>query len=147
MSAQAPHAVADVHVADSLDSVLVKPRDRAIGGTVFTELRHRLGPAVPIRRSSAGIRIPARYAWLLLDARIVSLKWTTEAERFVANRRRAAQSHGDHFTLIQRLKAAGADFARQLIADSSGLDVLDRHQFVNVAAMTHPRCFGLCVFD
>src|SRR5688572_9310104 len=144
MSAQHSDAVADVHVADSLDSVLVKPRDRDIGGTVFTELRRRVGAAVPIRRSSAGIRVPSRYVSLLIDERIVSLKWTSEAERFVENRRRAAAFHDEQFGLIQKLKALGPDFAMQLIADSSGLDVLDRHQFVNVAAMTHPGCFGLC---
>jgi len=33
------------------------------------------------------------------------------------------------------------------IADSEGLDVLDRHQVLNVAAMTMADGFGLCVFD
>ena len=51
-----------------------------------------------------------------------------------------------HHTLAE-LKSEGVTLAQAMIADSHGLDLLDQHQIVNVAAMTLQKSFGLCLFD
>ncbi|MGP1394592.1 MAG: DEAD/DEAH box helicase [Inquilinaceae bacterium] len=63
------------------------------------------------------------------------------------NRERVAAMHSEVYSALQRIKTGGVSLARQLIADSDGLGVLDGHQVVNVAAMTIASSPGLCVFD
>ncbi|MDE0626331.1 MAG: DEAD/DEAH box helicase [Bryobacterales bacterium] len=75
------------------------------------------------------------------------MRWTPEARRFVQNRQHVASVHSRVFEGLRRIRSGGPSLAKQLIADSDGLRVLDGHQVVNVAAMTLPDSPGLCVFD
>ena len=75
------------------------------------------------------------------------MSWTPEARRFVENRRHVASVHSRVFEALVRIRREGVGLAERMIADSDSLGVLDRHQVVNVAAMTLPHSPGLCVFD
>jgi SNF2 family DNA or RNA helicase len=138
--------VADVKVSEQLDAVFVTPRERGRGGDIYAELRKNVGSGVP-RRTAEGIRIPAERVAALRDTPALDLRWTAEAERFVQNRELLARHIDAQFKAVDEIKHKGVSHARGLIADSAGLDVLDPHQVVNVAAMTVPNGCGLCVFD
>ena len=77
----------------------------------------------------------------------VQLNWTPDARQFVENRRRVEAVHSEVFAALEHLRHEGASLAERMVADSVSLGVLDRHQVVNVAAMTLPGSPGLCLFD
>ena len=101
-----------------------------------------------VTRSAEGIRVPASMA-ASLDAlgADVGLTWTSDARRFVENREHVASVHAEVFEALARIRREGDGLAEKMITDSDGLDVLDRHQVANVAAMTLPDSPGLCLFD
>lgn len=139
---------ASVKVTASLDAVFLMP-ETGQESVLLRAVKDRLGGSGDlVIRSAEGVRIPAasagRLDYLLSE---VETSWTPDARRFVENRERVAASHPDVFAALQRIKREGHGLAEQMIADSVGLNVLDRHQVVNVAAMTLPDSPGLCVFD
>lgn len=101
-----------------------------------------------LRRTADGIEVPTNLVCRLfeLDPRI-EVVWTVETRRFVENRRRLRSVHSRVFESLQRIRREGAPYAKSMIVDSAGLEVLDQHQLVNVAAMTLPESPGLCLFD
>jgi len=63
------------------------------------------------------------------------------------NRRRAHAVHAHQLSEVGHLKVDGVSRARELLTGGANLAALDDHQWVNVAAMTLPDGFGLCLFD
>jgi SNF2 family DNA or RNA helicase len=146
MSVKPGLRIADVRVSEQLDAVFVTPRRMDSGSEVFADLRKVLGPGV-LRRSAEGIRVPGDSVRSLRDSHALELRWTAEAERFRDNREFVARQVETQLRVVGQIKERGADYARAMLAECSGMDVLDPHQVVNVAAMTVPKGFGLCVFD
>jgi SNF2 family DNA or RNA helicase len=138
--------VADVRVSEQLDAVFVTPRGPSSGSEVYAELRRSLGPGF-LRRSAEGIRVPAENVTALEGTPDLDLRWSAEARRFQENRQFVATQVEAQLETVKEIKEKGVVHARALIADLSACEVLDPHQVVNVAAMTAPGGFGLCVFD
>lgn len=139
---------AKVKVAESLDALYLTP-ERGKEAAVLRAVKLGLGRlGGSVTRSAEGVRIPAALVGHLdgLSPQ-VEASWTPEARRFVDNRKWVEASHPGVFAELQRLKSQGHVLAERTIADSDGLGILDRHQVVNVAAMTLPQSPGLCVFD
>jgi SNF2 family DNA or RNA helicase len=63
------------------------------------------------------------------------------------NRAWIKRVHPNAIARVREILAGGEASARAALQDISGLEVLDPHQIVNVAAMTVADGFGLCVFD
>ena len=139
---------AEVRVTENLEALFLVP-ERGKGQTLLRAVRHELGElGVSIARTAEGVRVPAELVGHLYEfGSHVDLAWTGESRRFVENRRYVASGHARVFAALQRIRNEGAALAERMIADSDGLRVLDRHQVVNVAAMTLPDSPGLCVFD
>ena len=139
---------ADVRTADTLDALFLVAR-RGEASALLRAVRVGLGAGgVGIRRSAEGVRVPAtlvgRLDELVAD---IEMCWSSEARRFLENRRHVASVHAEVFAALLRIRCEGAGLATRMIPDSAGHGVLDSHQVVNVAAMTLPDCPGLCVFD
>ncbi len=139
--------IVEVRVADAMDSVFLTPRVPEMGGTVVSILRDHMGRHVSVRRTADGVRVPAEHVRLLPTDSTIDYRWTDTAEQFVKNRLRAGAVHSTQYEDLCEIKSRGTEFATSLISDSAGLDVLDDHQLVNVAAMTSSPGLGLCVFD
>lgn len=139
--------IADVRLAERLDGVELLARN---GDThaLCRELR-RILPGQRVRRSSVGAWIEAANAEVLttIEDDALDLRWADEARRFADNRQRARGAHDQLRTEVLGIVEGGRDAARAALADARGLDPLDDHQLVNVAAMTLPGGCGLCIFD
>lgn len=139
--------IADVRISELLDRLVFTPRQTADYHALSSLLRNAL-PGVRVHRSADGTWIAAQDVSALLDAELaVDLRWSAEAKRFVENRIRVRQVHQQLYEEIDKIRAGGRDMAKTYLTDIDGLDVLDDHQWVNVAAMTLPEGYGLCVFD
>src|SRR5207302_11355514 len=68
----------------------------------------------------------------------IELRWGPEAQRFAQNRRRAKQVHPRLREQVSLIRQGGRTLAEDYLAGADGLEVLDDHQWVNVAAMTLP---------
>ena len=139
--------VADVRLAERLDGVEVLARNGDTH-TLCRELR-RILPGHRVRRSSVGAWIEATNAEVLttIEDEALDLRWADEARRFADNRQRARGVHDKLRTEAQRIVEGGRDAALVALEDVRGLEPLDDHQLVNVAAMTLPGGSGLCIFD
>ena len=139
--------IADVRLGDALDALYIVPRVPQEALDLLTSLKCYVAPGTKMRRSADGIRVP------IIDEFIrpipgIELKWSPDALRAVENRKRASEHYPMILKTLGELKSAdGLALARQMISDSSGLSPLDSHQIVNVAGMTLPDGFGLCIFD
>ena len=142
------HAIrVEVRSTETLDALFLVP-EPGQGGALLRTVRTCFGPeGSRLRRSAEGVRVPAALAGRVDKCPGVQMTWTPEARRFVENRRRVASIHSDVFEALSRIRSEGYGLAERMIADGDGLGVLDRHQVVNVAAMTLPGSPGLCVFD
>ena len=137
-----------VRPTETLDALFLVP-EHGEGTTLLRAVRAGLGPqGARVTRSAEGVRVPAPIAGRL-DELVsgVEMTWTPEARRFVENRRHVASVYPEVFAALLRIRHEGASLAEGMISDSDSLGVLDRHQVVNVAAMTLPYSPGLCVFD
>ena len=141
---------ADVRASDRVDRVTAVPRSRADRVHLKGLLEAAFGGAVALRLSPEGVAVPPSAAPRLLEIETeeLDLTWSSEARTFAENRRWAQAVHGDLVRQVHELRQGGASNARQILADT-GVDLrtLDDHQLVNVAAMTLPGSYGLCVFD
>lgn len=141
------YVTADVRLSETLDALYVVPQDPADALTILRRLSASM-PTAGLRRGAGGIRVGRENAtYLKIGTPGLNLVWASEARQFVANRERVAAAYPAVRASIEGIKAGGPDAARLFIKDSDGLNVLDRHQVTNVAAMTVPEGFGLCVFD
>jgi len=139
--------VADVRLHDIMDRLAVVPRNHQDINALSRVLREKV-QGISIKRSSDGLSVIASESPLLLSGCDgVDLRWISEALQFAQNRKRAQEVFPAIRAKVEEVKQNGRSFAEALLADIKGLDVLDDHQLVNVAAMTLPNSFGLCVFD
>ncbi len=138
---------ADVRTSELLDRVVITPRHPRDQYALSGILKNAL-PSVNIHNSADGIWLASHDADVLHDIQIgIDLLWSTEARLFVHNRLRMKRVHSKLFNEVDKLRAGGRDIAETYLTNSKGLDVLDNHQWVNVAAMTLPEGYGLCIFD
>ena len=138
-----------VRSSDTSDALFLTPQDGHYL-PLLQLLRECCNPrGSGFTRTAEGIRVSPEIAEGLyeLESRI-KIKWTPDARRFVENRRHINAVHNKVFESLLQIKREGVSLAKQLISDCrDGLEVLDQHQIVNVAAMTLPGSPGLCVFD
>ncbi len=138
----------DVRVAEDLDALLLRCHDGPDEVDSLRILRSALPDDVEVRRSVTGLRVGGWHAPSLLSLRAgVIVRWTEAAHRYAMNRKVARAAYPRLRASLKTLREGGVEAARRTVADSSGLDVLDAHQLVNVAAMTLPDGFGVCLFD
>lgn len=137
----------EVRGSDRSDGLLVSPLDADDGNQLVLALRALL-PGASITRRPGGAWVPASHADKLVAAgTALGLQWDDAARTFAANRALAKRFHLPLRKRIQDLVKGGRAAAEELLADVPGLEPLDDHQWVNVAAMTLADGFGLCVFD
>ena len=141
-------ATFDAQVTEGLDALLLRPRDCRSDLPALRALRAALPAEAKVRRSAAGFRVdPVHVASLLAPSSSVEVVWTEAARRYVTNRATARRAYPALREALRGLGVGGAVSARRAVSDSDGLDVLDDHQVINVAAMTLPDGFGVCLFD
>jgi len=84
---------------------------------------------------------------LLAASESLDLRWNVEARRFAENRARIKRIHHKLRREVLHILDGGLTAAQPHLTNIRDIEVLDPHQRVNVAAMTIPESFGLCVFD
>ncbi len=136
---------AEVRLGEGADCVVLSSGGRSSDGLVIQALAAEGMTA--LRRSAAGVVVGVQDLPLLLAASSVRLRWADEAKRWSENRVRVAERYDTVLTDIRSVIDGGPSLAKTRLTDVPGLDVLDDHQWVNVAAMTGRDAFGLCVFD
>jgi SNF2 family DNA or RNA helicase len=138
---------ADVRVSELLERLVITPRQVTDYHTLSGLLRNAFS-GVRVHRSADGLWIAAEDVSVLLDAEVAAdLRWSAEAKLFAENRLRVRQRHQQLYEEVSTIRSGGQAVAKTYLTDIDGLDVLDDHQWVNVAAMTLPEGYGLCVFD
>lgn len=136
---------AEVRLGEDADRVVLSTGGRSSDAVLISALVAQ--GITELRRSPAGVVVPVQQLPRLLAASSVPLTWTDEAWRWAENRVFAAERYEAVLAYVRSVVDGGAAFARAELSDVPGLEVLDDHQWVNVAAMTGPGGFGLCVFD
>jgi len=141
-------AIADVRASELLDRLVLTPRNVSDRYALSRAIKAAL-PTLPCRQTADGISIPAGECHHLLVADLVGtdLCWCPEARQFAENRKRVREVHDRVWRELRRILRSGRPVAAECLRDIEGLDVLDDHQWVNVAAMTVPGGYGLCLFD
>jgi SNF2 family DNA or RNA helicase len=107
-----------------------------------------------LREQHPGLRLRARPGTLEVDFADATalpdppaLRWTEDARRAVANRRRVRAVADDVHERARAVRATEPARLRRELGDRPLAAVLDDHQVVNVALMTLPDGWGSCVFD
>ena len=138
----------DALVTESLDTLILRCHPGFDEIAAINILRDVLSEDAIVRRSAEGIKINSGYIGLLQHADpALDIRWTIAAHRYVSNRKRVHQAYPAVQSALKKLKAGGPKLAREMVSDSEGLNILDDHQIVNIAAMTLPGSFGICLFD
>jgi SNF2 family DNA or RNA helicase len=137
---------ASVRPSEAGDRLVVEAEDRTREGELRTRLTAALG--TPPARRADGLSVPSSLTPHLLDGvgAGITLQLTDEAKRFAANRAMAAERHPGLRQALADLQDGDQNLARGTI-DDSWLERLDGHQVRNVVMLTHPDCYGLCLFD
>lgn len=139
--------VADVRVSDAVDRLVAVPRRPEDAHRLARVLRGAV-QGVQVKRTADGLWVPCERADALLGVSgEADLRWSAEARTVALNRQRVRHVHSRVFDLVKEIRAGGRELAASYLRDVAGLDVLDGHQWVNVAAMTVAESPGLCVFD
>lgn len=144
-----PQAViADVRTEDTLERIICTPRSFGELHVLTGLLRESLHP-IRVQSSPEGpwLRAFDSDALLVVENSKVDLRWSAEARVFAENRAKVKATHPALAETVRMLRELGPQHARKTLTGGNGLDVLDDHQCVNVAAMTAPGSFGLCLFD
>ena len=140
--------VVDVKVSEKLDALCFVPREPKQTPELARRVRRLFPDGKAPRRTAEGVRSSAMRAATIVDKPPnLDLRLSDDAKMFLENRKRAKQVYPSILSEVTKIKKEGAGYALKLIEDSQGLNVLDSHQIVNVAAMTIPGGYGLCVFD
>lgn len=139
--------VAEVRISDDLTRLVITPRVPNEFNLVGRILKQTLGD-IRLYRSASGITIPSEEADRVRDiGDNIDLRWREDASIYVENRIRAKGVRDDLLKEVKTIRENDPGLARKYLTDIRGLDILDEHQVVNVAAMTLPHSYGLCVFD
>ncbi len=149
LNSHSPHRiVVDVRTSEMLDSILITPRDKNDRLELLRTIQQQY-PEIITRNYTIGMAIPSNQSSLLesLD-NFFDVHWSQDARLFVANRRDAKNIYPKLRDCVSKLIAGDVKVAKMALATHSDrLSRLDNHQWVNVAAMTLPDSFGMCVFD
>lgn len=138
----------DLRAADNLTGLFLVPRDVKDAPEVVRCLGRIFAAASPPRRAAGGIPLSEGQTRVILGgANGLNVRPDIDALRFLENRTRARGAFAGQLEQLGKIKRRGPGYAQSLVADSAGLGTLDPHQVINVAAMTMPDGFGLCVFD
>lgn len=139
---------ASVRLSPLVDRVYVTPREQSDQRAVARALAVHLSRK-SVRSTAAGIAIGPQDAPMLLDLDDpgLELRWQPEARAFATNRARVGAVREKVLADVRAIIKGGRAEAERRLVGHRGLEVLDDHQWVNVAAMTVPDGFGLCVFD
>jgi len=148
IAGERPAIVADVRTSEMMDVLVVTPRRRDHLHAAARELRTLL-PGANVRLGDAGLCLGMGDADLLLRCGpgSLDLRWADEARQVADNRAWMRRVHSDAVGRSKHILGGGEATARDALRDISGLETLDPHQIVNVAAMTVEDGFGLCIFD
>lgn len=137
----------EVMASELLDHLIIVPR-RGVDPHELVSAVRELVPGMRLRRVAGGIAVPGEQAEALLGVSgSVDLHWRAEARRFAENRKWAKKLLPHLRGQVDRLRLKGREAADPLVSGLDGIEVLDDHQVVNVAAMTLPDSYGLCLFD
>lgn len=143
---QKSQLVADVHVSKDLDNIVIFPRKKAERLLIRTALR-KAYPNITFSMFNGGLTLSPLEAILVFNnVCSINLQWSIEAKQFVDNQSETRRAYVDVKTTINKIKEEGDLLAKEMLKDND-ISTLDNHQIVNVAAMTVPNGFGLCVFD
>jgi SNF2 family DNA or RNA helicase len=141
------NVVVDVKVSYGLDQLVFVPRDRSFDRILKRKLS-RLLPNKFIKQKPEGIVIGSEHIGQFdLTLEGIDLKWGELPKLFYENRVNVFNGIGTVKKQIEEIKSGGKRIASELLTDIKGLEVLDDHQWVNVACMTLPDSPGVCVFD
>src|SRR5262249_16722276 len=139
--------VARVQATDTADGLVICAGRLADLYAVRAAVR-AAAPVASTRSCPEGLWVAGVDADMLLGPTPgIELRWGPEAQRFAENRRRCKQVHPRLWEEVNLIRHGGRKLAEDYLGEVDGLDVLDDHQWVNVAAMTLPDGLGLCVFD
>lgn len=147
MKALHNETIADVVPSEALDRIVFRPRRRD-DARALSEIIAKCIPDGKVSRSADGIAVPAELCHQLFSINVTAdLRWTSEAEVFVKNRHLIRTRHPQLQQEIRKITSGSRELSECYLQDVDGLRVLDDHQWKNVAAMTLPGGYGLCVFD
>jgi len=138
--------IATAHSSPETNSLILTPTGEPAVLRAFVDERL---PGAAHRRQGRSVVVDALDAAVLVgdDDGLAQLRLDDGAERLLRNRDRALAVHARTREAVEAVKAGGAPVAHALLQGHVGLDVLDDHQWVNVAALTLENSFGLCLFD
>jgi len=138
---------ADVRTTESCDGLVVTPRGHSALVALAAVVRN-IVPGARLKGNLGAVWVPASDSDRLLDAcSTTDFRWTEDAMHFAKNRQRAKLVVEEVRRQVRQIVSGGLPAAQSRLQDCKGLDELDDHQWVNVAAMTVPQSPGLCVFD
>lgn len=136
--------VLDVRVTDDLAGLAVQPRHRDDVLPVLAALRERCSA----RRGRGVVIVPGHEAARLSDGLPpFELRWSEEALQYAANRRDLEGRLGRLRFVLEELTGQSRATLEGCVPHIEDIARLDDHQVRNVAIMTRPECFGLCLFD
>lgn len=139
--------LADARLAETVDRLVLTPQ----GGGRQWPLKARLEellPGLDVRASAEGVAVPLSECVRLLDVEDeVHISWSSEARRAVENRELVARCHPRLREVVATLTGTPREQAVKALTGLADPEVLDDHQVRNVAALTHPDCYGMCLFD
>lgn len=134
--------IAEVRSTKRGDGLVVTPKKMADKFRVRAAVKSHASDA---RNCAEGVWVGGLQSCNLVE--MDDLAWAPDARRFVENRLHASQVHRELVHRVHEIRGGGLEIAKRYLAKVKGLEPLDDHQLVNVAAMTLPESYGLCVFD
>lgn len=136
----------DVKISEHHDRVIFRPNPSEI--TAVRALLSKFNSDIRINRSAEGLWVNAgEVSKIDFEKTPLTFRWTDLSTRFVQNRKEAMKNISTVLSKIKKIKEGGVNEARRHLTSRSTLKVLDDHQVVDVACMTIPESFGLCLFD
>ncbi len=136
-----------VRTSETLDRIVFTPRKKDQLRALSRLLKRSLS-GVKIHKSPEGVWISAHNTAAILSLKNTEdFRWTEEAKLLVENRQKVRQVDKKLYKQVKQICSGGEVLAKTQLSDVPGLDVLDNHQWVNVAAMTLSQGYGLCIFD
>ncbi|MEO6613788.1 MAG: DEAD/DEAH box helicase [Chitinophagaceae bacterium] len=137
----------DIKASENMDRLIFTPRKWEDVGLI-KRLLAKDHPDIRFKTSAEGLCVEANdVAKLNLNEVGLDFSWSELAERFLINRQHTYKYFSAVIDEIKKLRNCGKELAEIHLKKINGLEILDDHQWVNVACMTIPEGFGLCVFD
>lgn len=139
--------IVDVKVSAQLDRLILVPRDRHAAAMVKRKLSS-VNPNVKFGRSVEGISVQgSELSNLNLENSEIDLRWNDLSQAYFQNRLRYGMVAQKVIQDIKIIRNGGKSVAKKYIKERPGFEILDDHQWVNVACMTLPESSGVCIFD